>query len=304
MENHRPTTQRKLQPPGPNNGCIIIQQHIDTRTTRMIGTSPINRPSEPQSLPDNPKCHTSNTQHVNHPSPTSLQPSHPRSYHRLSKFPNQTQPVPHNQIIPSENQPNQPNPPNNLRSPTATTETLKTKPPSIKAIRPSPSPLSPYPNQTLDPVINMPAQKRSHQDQCNQTIQPTQSPSPHDAPKPTNSSMLTYLRNELMHTRNLLDRLSSTIAPKLNVPLRTTSKTLFELINDLPLNDPLLLLTTPSHTAYLKKYSATQPTCTYWIPPNHTIHAKTRIIPYLSMILLWSMLQFTVQYSKDLLKVP
>jgi len=108
-----------------------------------------------------------------------------------------------------------------------------------------------------------------------------------------------------MFTQTLLDRLSSLLTPESNIPSRTTSKTLFKLIINLPLNDPLPLLTTPSHTtAYLKKYSAAQPTCImYWIPPN-PMNVKTHIIPYLSTILLWSMLQFTAQYSKDLLKVP
>jgi len=201
----------------------------------------------------------------------------------------------HSQILPSENQPNQPNPPNNLQPPTATTEALKTKPLSINMIcHPSP-PLIMYPHQTLGPVITMSAQKWSHQNQCNQTVQPTQSPSPHDATESTNSSMLTHLWNELALTRILLDRLSSLLVPKFNVPSRTTSKALFELITNLPLNGPLPPSTTPSHTpAYLKKYSAAQPTSTmYWIPPNPMNHAKTRIIPYLSKILLWSMLQFT-----------
>ncbi len=299
METNRSITQSKFQPLGPNNKRTTIQQ-TDTDITKTIGMRPINRSIDPPSLPENPKCDTRNNQPITRPSPTPPQPAHPCSHCKPSKFPTQTQPGLHSHLFPSKNQPNQPNPPNKLQPLTATAEASKIKPPSTHAS------CHPQPHQNRDPVITASAQQRSSNDQCNQTVKPTPSPPPHDETDSTHYPALTLLMNELAITRTLLDRLYRWLIPESsNIPSRTISKTLFELISDLPSNNPLPLLTTPSHTtAYLKNYSAAPPTyTTYWIPPNPT-KAKTRITPYLSTILLWSMLQFTTQYSKDLLKVP
>jgi len=308
MEMNWLTTHYKFQPLCPINGWNTTPANISIKITKTTGTHPTNLSIVPIPQPDNPKCITRNNQHITPANPSPLHPSYPCSYHKPSHFPTLTQLTSHCQILPPDNHMNQPHQPDNLWLPAATPEDLNIKPPYLHAICHPWPPMLPYPDQNLGPVITMPAQTWSKHDKYTQTIHPTQLPPLHYAIDSITQSMMTSLWQELALTQNLLDQLSSLLPLAFNAPPRNTSQTLFELITDLPTHDPLPPLMTFSHTpAYLDLPNSLpeQPTAqtTYWIPSN-PLHAKTCIFPYLSTILLWSILQFTAQYSKVLLNVP
>jgi len=306
-EMNRPTTHRKFQPLCPINGQHTTPANIGKKITKTTVTHPTNPSIVPIPQPDNPKCTIRNNQNVAHANSSLPHPSHPCNYGKPKLFPPLTRFASHRQI-PPDNHTNQPHQPDNLRPPAAIPEEPNIEPPHLHATcQPSPPMLS-HPHHNLGPAITTPAQKWSKNGEYTQTVHPTQLPPLRSAIDSIIQSSMISLRKELMLTRNLLDQLIRLLPLALNAPPRTTSKTLFELITELPKNDPLPLLTTFSHTPaylYLPNSFPEQPTAqtTYRIPSNPS-YAKTRIFLYLSTILLWSMLQFTVQYSKDLLKVP
>jgi len=176
-------------------------------------------------------------------------------------------------------------------------------------------PHSPNTQQTLGKVLTMPAwTKRNTHTFCTDPIQPTLLPPLELTTKPIFSTprlslisdqLMQSIRQELLITKTLLDRLISMLPvdDKINQP--STPKNLFELLTDLPKINPKASLAGLSRISdSTKQCLQVQPTCNqYWRQPTSLEYIKTRNTQYLP-ILLRSLIQFTPPYAKDLLKVP
>ena len=176
-------------------------------------------------------------------------------------------------------------------------------------------PHSPNTQQTLGKVLTTPAwTKRNTHAFCTDPIQPTLLPPLELTTKPIFSTprlslisdqLMQSIRQELLITKTLLDRLISMLPvdDKINQP--STPKNLFELLTDLPKINPKASLAGLSRISdSTKQCLQVQPTCNqYWRQPTSLEYIKTRNTQYLP-ILLRSLIQFTPPYAKDLLKVP
>jgi len=123
-------------------------------------------------------------------------------------------------------------------------------------------------------------------------------------PSPPHSQLMQSLWQQLKITQTLINHLSSMILLNTtNHRSRTTSKNLFDLITELPMQ-PMALPTNLSHFPASKKHYLQAPSTgdKHWYQLQAQDHVPPRIKPL--SILLQSILQFTQPYAKDLMKVP